>query len=360
MATRRDERMAASGAKSAEAAAEVARQRTEQIKLEMASKKADRANSPREAAWQLGLNVAAPVTGFAGGKAYANWINNRAIASVGDKSKELKSLASSISRQLAVSANKKKLGVAAVAKLSGAVRTADRMGLTRIKGPAGVGVAAVVLAEGAFSRFVAAPQSEGKTRDVLGAVGTASVFLASTMVATRSVQNATLAKLPSAAALAKIETARTMIQTMGGSAAGKVAMPLLAKMSPAIAAGARLGARAIPVVGWALAGAGIAKGGYDAWKKGGTASDIAISAARGFVGLDARVSKPMGDARIESARAALGRAAAARNAASGGGSTLAAARRVAAAGPSSDGMTKAYVRQQGGKTVNVKSYKTPR
>ena len=169
-----------------------------------------------------------------------------------------------------------------------------------------------------------------------------------------------MAKLPAAAAMAKIETARTMLQTMGG-AAGAVAakMPLLAKASGPVAAAANLGAKAIPILGWGLTGVAAAHGAYKAYKMGGDAKDIAISAARSVIGLDARVSKPMGEARLASARATLGRAAAARNAASGGGSTIAAARRVATAAPSSDGMTKAYVRQQGGKSVNVKAYKTP-
>jgi len=356
MATRNDVKKAQAEAAAAAAAAEAEKARSrvreaeiaaqqERIRHDAALAKTKAARAGIDRAISVGVNVGLPLAGMALGKRMAKGIELRHLRTLRADNRQLAGLADS--------ARKVRGGKNAATTLAGIVAAADKLKLGgRMKGPLGLTSAAVLLGEGALSRFVIAPKVENEAaREVLSAVGTASAFAATSLVGSRMVANATPRMISSAAHLAVIDGARSkLLATKGGAAAlaaaKAMAVPTAAKV------GLRLAARALPVVGWGIMAGGAALGAVQAYRHGGTAKDIAVNAARGFIGLDAKVPGS-GEARLASARRLL-----ARNAAYVQRPVRRAAARASA--PSSDGMTKGYVRQQAGKSVTVKSYQTPK
>lgn len=357
MATKRERDIANANAKSAEAAARAAEAQARAIEATNAGAAAARKsdNFLRDTAVSLGVNVALPIAGMAAGAKLAKGIATRHAAHIKANNKELASLASGMTKVMRGAVPKNMTPAAA---LAGGVAAADKLKLARAAGPSAVAYAGIILAEGAMSRFVVAPSLKSETaQEVMSGVGTASAFMASTLVGKRMIDNATSKVVPNAANLAIIDGARAKLLTTKGGTAALNAATIATR--PAMTAG-RLALRALPIIGNVAMAAGAGLSAYRAYKEGGTARDIAVSAFRGTIGLGHTVSQAR-ENRMTSSRAALTRAAAARSANSASGvSAMASARRVAAAKPSGDGMTSGYVRQQGGKNVTVKGYRTPR
>lgn len=355
MATRREQAIAESNARAAEAAARAAEAQTRATEAKLSAEAVKRKSDTavRDAAISAGINVGMPLAGMYAGAKLAKKISNDHGRHIAAKNKELAGLASNTLRVMRGAVPK---NMTVNAALAGSVAAADKLKLGRAIGPLGMGYAGLLIAEGAMSRFVVAPSvKDDTTREVVNAVATSSAFAASTLIGKRMIDNATTKAIPNAANLAVIDAARAkLMATVSGTKALAAAS---AAAKPALSAG-RLALRALPVIGNVAMAAGAGLGAYRAYKEGGTARDIAVSAMRGTIGLGHTVAQAAGN-RIASTRGALARAGAARVAASQGSPAMRAARAVAAK-PSSDGMTSGYTRQQGGKSITVKGYKTPR
>lgn len=228
-------------------------------------------NAPTELMTKLALNFGAPLAGLGLGYGLSKVIENRYAATLVARRPELNALAKQASGPLSVASRfgaDTKRGEAARQKLAGIVKTADGMGLTKLRGPLGLATAGIVLAEGAFSRFVLAPTIENPiAREAANAVGTVSLFAGSALIAERALHNSTPKSLPGAKELATIETARNAI----------------AKPEVAQAAGKSLGKaigqkvlRAIPIAGpLLLAGAAGVMAGSEAAEAGESTGDVA-------------------------------------------------------------------------------------
>lgn len=336
-------------AEEARARSRVAEAEAKRIEADAAERAAQTARAPYERGYQLAINAGAPLVGMAAGHLAAKSLTKKALVAQVAKNKALTDLAGTLK-----SAGR---GKAAMAKAAAAVATADRLGLLK-RGPVGIPLAGVMLAEGAFARFVLADKAPNETaREAIRAVGTTSLFAATTLVGNRLVQNANTSRLPKAAAVAAIEAARSTsgAATMAAgfasrtvSIAGKVALPLMAA-SAAVAA-------------------------YQGYKRAGARGAVIGVADSLTFGAVSAVARATGNGRMlmstEQQRAAsvgAGRRALVRHASRnvGGGSVLSSvARRAALARKAGDGTTRGYstTRTIHGKSVRVtvNSYKTPK
>jgi hypothetical protein len=338
-------------AKAAESSARAAELTAQKQLVEAQSKAAERqvainreaaGRTTGERAWQLGVNVVMPLAGVAVGHKVAKSIEKRHIAALAAKAKQVQSLGNSASKLLASKMPRQLMK----SKLAGIVSTADKLQLSKVRGPVGLVPAALLLGEGAFSRFVLAKQVENESaREALRAVGTASAFAATNLVGERMIQNRTLAKVPQSTAFAAIEAARAKAGPVAAAVGpsklrvalglgGKIALPLTAAMAAYAAyegykkeglKGAGMGVADSLTFGGASAVRNLIRGQRAA--PGGNAEGLAIARrAAGRLNYETRAS---------TLRAASGR--------KGGG----------------DGFTKAYYRVQAGRTQRVAGYRTP-
>lgn len=190
---------------------------------EDAARKAAEAKAPFERLYQLGINTAAPALGYIGGVQLAKHLGGKHAAGVAAANKQLKAIGSSISKALPKTGAPK---AATIAKLAGYVKAADALKLAGRPAAVGLATAGILLAEGAFSRFVLGPQADKidpTAGEAVRAVGTASLFAATTLVGKRIMANATTTALPDAKSLAAVETARKMIPAVASGAAPSVA-----------------------------------------------------------------------------------------------------------------------------------------
>lgn len=223
---------------------------------EEAARQAAEANAPAERAYQLGINVGAPVAGYVAGVQLAKNIGAKHAAGVDAANKQLKALGTQIAKTIPKTGMPKP---ATVAKLTGMVKSADALRLASRPTALGLATAGIVLAEGAFARFVLAPQAGDNkvAKEALGAVGTASIFTATTLVGKRLIANATTMALPDAKAVAAVETARKLLPAATSAPAKVVtAAPSLAEKAGKIAAG--LGKAKGPALILSAAGAAVA------------------------------------------------------------------------------------------------------
>lgn len=345
-------RAAASSAQ-AEAAKAAAQQAQTQLRIKeldaaAARRKFESDNSLSNRAWKAGVDVAMPMTGMAIGYKMASTIEKRHVAAVAVRNRQLAELSKSISRTMAA----KGRSVGRTAKLAAAVATADRLALTVARGPKGVGMAVVLAAEGAMGRFVIAPKmQDGPAKDVVRATANLGAFAASSLIAKRLIANATPKALPNAAHVATVETARRM---PGVAAAVAARMPRASVLARVVSVAGKV---ALPV---AVAAAGYAAyQGYRRAGAGGAALEAADSLTFGLAKPIARLAgytpRPVASQRVAIAVAAARRVQAGVERHRTGGARL----RSIAALPRSDGTTKGYVRVQGGRSVRVRSYKTP-
>jgi hypothetical protein len=232
------------GAERAERTATAERQAAER------KAEADRAQESRERTYQIAISAGSAVAGMAIGHAGAHVIKASHAKHVAETAKPARDLARQAT-PLLTNITKRGPSPLAIDKLAALVKTADRMKIGRIAGPVGVATAGLLLAEGAFSRFVLAPQIENKTgQEAARAVGTASLFAATSIVGARMLQNAMPKSLPAAAPVATIETARNVVNR-----AAPGAIPLSAAQKLAASAGSllKLASRAAPAVTLAVA-----------------------------------------------------------------------------------------------------------
>lgn len=337
----------AAKARAAESATQL---RIKELDAAAAKRKFESQNSIGGRAWRATVDAGMPIAGIVAGYKFASGIEKRHIASVAVRNRQLIDVSKSISRTMAA----KGRSVGRTAKLAAAVATADKLVLAAAKGPKGIAMAGVLLAEGAMARFVVAPslqKSNETAAELARGVGTASVFAASTMVAKRLIANATPKALPNAAAMATVETARRM---PGVAAAVTARMPRASIIARVASVAGKV---ALPV---AVAAAGYAA--YQGYRRAGAAG-AALGAADSLTfGLATPLARMAGyrPRTVASQRVAIA-VSAARRVQAGverhrtGGARL----RSIASMPRSDGSTAAYTRVQGGRSVRVRSYKTP-
>lgn len=200
--------------------AEAAKRRSD---AEDAARKTAEANAPRERLYQLGINIAGPLAGIVLGTKLASKLTAQHAAGVAAANKQLKDIGSAITKALPKSGAPK---AATIAKLTGFVKAADALKLAGRPGALGIATAGILLAEGAFSRFVLGPQAQAidpTAGEAVKAVGTASLFAATTLVGKRILANATTPALPDAKSLAAVETARKLIPPAAVAAPGMLA-----------------------------------------------------------------------------------------------------------------------------------------
>lgn len=207
----------------------------------------------RERLYQVGINIAAPVAGAGVGYTVARAYKKQTVAMVTAQAPQLRALAAQANRLAPVAMGRTAKAPLAAVKLAAIARTARTLRLTR-GGPIGLGVGAVMLAEGAFSRFVLAPGLENPVaREAVSAVGTASLFAASMLVTKRAIQNRLMSPGRNPVHVAAIETARR-ITTGGGNVLQRMAAGQGLRQAIATTAGLRPMApiAAAPIVAPAL------------------------------------------------------------------------------------------------------------
>lgn len=223
-------------ARQAEAEAQRAVTEAKRLEIEAAERAAQRAEkrraedkAPSEQLRQVGLVAGPLVAGMAYGKHKADKIQVQAEKAARAKNKQLDKVAAKLR------------GVRDPARLAAAVKVADGLKLSKMKGPVGAVTAGFLVTEAVAARVVAANTDNETAREVLNGAALGLGAAAVGTVGTRLVQRATSSVLPNAAALVDIETAReTLNKTApkqanaaptGGTAlakATKVALPVLA------------------------------------------------------------------------------------------------------------------------------------
>lgn len=181
----------------------------------------------------LVMSAAAPFAGMLAGHKLASHIEKRHAARLAKVGPELEALAGEVGRALkGKSGINGKLPNSVITKLGSVVTAADRLGLTRIRGPVTVAAlfyGGVFLGEGAVSRFVLADNYDDPImKEGFRSLGTTSAFAATSLVAERMLHNATMTELPSAKDLAMVEQARALssgakVAKSAVSSAGKIA-----------------------------------------------------------------------------------------------------------------------------------------
>jgi hypothetical protein len=330
--------------------------RQQQIAAESAKEAARVARAEAARPYQIGASIAALPVGVTAGYVVSKAIEKRHTAFVNALGKQVSSLAN-VAAPIIAQAGNKKPGKGAMAKLSGVVRAAEGLKLSRAaRGPAGLVPAGLLLAEGAFSRFGIAPQIEDpRARAIVEGVGTASVFAATNLIGERMIQNATPKAMLPAKAIATVETARNLVA--GAKASAKLA-PLTAPASSAATTAASVAgkvlARGLPALAIAMA----AYEGVKGYQKGGVKGAlIGVADSLTFGAVSAFTPKSTGESpRLSSGRAALARAAAVRSVVSMRSTPLS-ARVAAVRAGTSNGLVASYTRVQAGKSIRVQGYR---
>ena len=174
------------------------------------AREAAEAQQAKERLYQVGVQVAAIAGGVYAGHKLAAKIERRHVAHINALAPQVASVGDQ-AQQLLKGNKTGHVNAAARAKLGGLVRAADRAGLTRIKGPVGVVMGGMLIAEAVVARTMIAPNLDNPTaREAVNQLSTLSAFAATSLIGERMLQNRTLAKLPSVRGLAAIESARAV------------------------------------------------------------------------------------------------------------------------------------------------------
>lgn len=214
------------------------------------------ARETREALLKAGINATALGAGLYGGLKYATKIDARRETAVKAAAPHLDKLAKEAST--AVKGYEKSTTTRAtrnaVKKLAGVVKAADDAKITA-KAPRGLGPAAVLLAEGAISRFLIAPNVKNEAaKEAFQALGTASAVAATTIVGKGAINVATPTTPVNAKNLAVVENARAIVKAEGAalndpaSKAAEAKKPARGKVIPATAGVRSTAARFLGVV----------------------------------------------------------------------------------------------------------------
>ena len=348
---------AAKAAASVRAAEIQARQQADSMAADAARRVEARA--PAERAYQLGINLAAPVAGVGVGITAAKFAEKRFVSSSSSKAGQLRALATDTRKVIGAYTRSKpgtRANSIAAVKLGAAARTS--VGL-RLGAPQSRGLlpAAVLLAEAGYARFVLGRQSEGIAKEAVQQVGTGLAFAATTMVGKNMTARAAAKAVPSAVNLATMETAKALAVK-----AGTYTAPKAVSGATALSIGGKILSRAVP----AALVASTAYGAYEGYRQDGF-KGAAVGAVDALTfGLGSRLIRSAtgydpvaaGIERAKEAGWARTRAAVARGAATRSGIANRPTARIAAqmAAAASDGMTASYTRASG---VEVRSYKTP-
>lgn len=317
-----------------------ARQETERRQAAEKQAEVDRQNDPLQKVWKLGVSLAAPIAGYALGKKLAAGIEARHLDAVKAAGAQLNRLVKTIPLDMAKARTPGAAGAGALDRLAGNIKTADTMKLQRTKGPLGLVTAGILLAEGGYARFVLAKDADHPiAKDGLNAVGTASLFAATSQLGARVLANASPTKLISAPAAAKIEAARNLVERVRGPMAQ--APTVVEKVKALAQAAPRNKAAGIATLVTALGASVYSLMPGDAKAQPATAPG------------DAMAPKGPGPSPADIARTAAS-------------STLAGMQTrdtLGAASPlpnNGDGFTEGYTRQMNGRTIQVQGYKTPK
>lgn len=226
-------------AKQAEAEAAKAATEAKRLEIEAADRAADRTAKRREAdkapleqVRQIGLVAAPLAAGMAYGAHKANKIASEVEKGAAAKNKELVSVA------------KKVRGSKSPARMAAAVKVADELKLTKVKGPVGGVTAGFLVTEAVAARVVAAHTENETASEVLNSAAIGLGAAAVSTVGTRLVQRATSSVLPNASAMVEVETARENLKAAAPKAAakrkmlakaGRFALPALVGLAAAAA-----------------------------------------------------------------------------------------------------------------------------
>lgn len=349
MATRRQAQIASDNAAAAKSAARAAEAsaKAESAKAEAARAQAAVAESNRKAAGEVAArdplvmgtklvtNAGGPIAGMWAGAKLAKGIETRHLKSIRAANVEIKRLAGQADRILSAKGSVATLSAVKKARLASIAKTAGRLKLGRA-GPMGFGYAAVLAAEGAYTRFVLADQVDNPAaKEAVRATGNAFAFTATTLVAKRAIARATMPRMVSSAGLAAIETARRVATS-----------PL---MRGAVAVG-KFAGRAVPVIAAGVA----AYGAYRGYQQAGVKGALVGAVTGGYVPR----MMVSGQGRVASARLAIARSAAVRSAvASRPTLSLRTMASRSASVARTDGTTAGYTRRNG---VSVSPYPTPK
>lgn len=173
--------------------------------------KESRANNPVERAYKIGLAVGAPVAGMYVGHKLAGRLKSKTQAMINAKNAQLKE----IGNRAKIANNAQKAGAPgarSTAEIKAISNVAKKLKLDKAKGPIGGVTAALLVAEGLYSREVLANSVDNEAaQEALKQVGTASVFAASTLLGERIIDNATADKQLKADALVDIEKGKNLV-----------------------------------------------------------------------------------------------------------------------------------------------------
>jgi hypothetical protein len=182
-----------------------AQRESTRIAADAAKRKEDADNSPLQRAYHIGLNVVAPIAGMAAGHKVAKHIEARHVQSMQAVAQQVASLAKEARKAVSASGAKH--------VLPGIVKAANALKYTKMTGPLGLPTAALLLAEGAYTRFGLAPEVEKDSpaaAETLRSIGTASTFAATSIVGARWLQNRSPTTVPNGRDVAAIENAKAM------------------------------------------------------------------------------------------------------------------------------------------------------
>jgi hypothetical protein len=104
-------------------------------------------------------------------------------------------------------------------RLAGVVHTADKLGLTRARGPLGVIGAGILLAEGTAARYLAGSLPGEAAQEATRQFGTALTIAAGAQLGVRALQNVSPKVIPPAKPLAAIQAARLVVNHKAPQAA---------------------------------------------------------------------------------------------------------------------------------------------
>lgn len=304
---------------------------------------------PLRQGWKVGTSIVGPAAGIFLGHKIAKVIERRDVAALKAGNTQINKLGEAAGTILDRIGNKKptanqarrleSIAASAQTVRHGASRGA--FGLRALRGPLGIATAAALLVEAGIGRYYLAPNTPNEyAKDAINAVASGSLFVATSLIGERVVQNVTQKALPSATAIANIEAA----SSIGGAGLGRTAVATAAR-------GARAISKILPGVGLALAIGGAIYAGVKAAHAGETPLGIAREAALGAVGLDGLVPPPKPATTYLNAgaekRAVL--------------PPIRTSSPAPAVVPKSDGTTAAYTRRgRNGGVVNVNAYSTPK
>ncbi|OYW56790.1 MAG: hypothetical protein B7Y80_01525 [Hyphomicrobium sp. 32-62-53] len=212
----------AAKAKAATANAEAAKAQAEAAQINATLEKArlddDRARRELEASqraekqkFDSAVSAATYAAGFAGGKVISSGIDKSIEKSAAVKNKALQDLASETKKIVDKAGGDSAAGKRATAKLEATVKTADKVGLTKVgsKMP-GMVTGVGLIATGVATRMMGSSQEDPTLKTIYTSLGTAEIVAGGTVIYSQLKSAAAPKVLPDVKSLAQIEQARAI------------------------------------------------------------------------------------------------------------------------------------------------------